>query len=40
MFFLKERTKEFWMNIDRPTKKCTIHSTGCTNVDKKAETKL
>lgn len=27
-----------WMNIDIPTKKCTIHS-DCVYVDKKSETK-
>ncbi|WP_281179246.1 hypothetical protein [Vulcanibacillus modesticaldus] len=28
-----------WMNIDKPTKKCTIHSdANCTYVKKKKET--
>jgi len=29
-----------WVNIDKPTKKCTIHFGNCTYVKNKKETKL
>ncbi|MCR2820053.1 hypothetical protein [Lederbergia panacisoli] len=38
MLFFKGNSKNVWMNIDKPTKKCTIH-TNCSYLDKKSETK-
>jgi hypothetical protein len=38
MLFFKRNLEEVWVNIDKPTKKCTIHSK-CTYLDKKRETK-
>ncbi|MED4018537.1 hypothetical protein [Sutcliffiella cohnii] len=38
MFLSKKNINEVWMNIDKPTKKCTIHS-NCSFIDKKSETK-
>lgn len=37
VFLFKKNSNEVWMNIDKPIKKCTIHS-NCSFLDKKSET--
>lgn len=29
---------DYWLNVDIPTRSCTLHSMGCTYETKKAET--